>query len=730
MVVALDLMSGALLASTWYRVADLKPRLRSHARLHRHRYRGQLWYLLQDPVSSRVHRFTPAARLFIAAMNGERTVQKLWELAQDQLGERAPTQDEVINLLGQLHAADLLQSDAAPDALEVYERGRKHEQAQSRRAYMNPMSMRFPLWDPNNFLNSIEPWIKLVWSKWGAMLWLAVVLPALLLVPPHWTELSGNIADRILAVDNLLMLWMVFPAIKLLHELGHAIATKRGGGEVHDLGLMLLVLVPVPYVDASASTVFKSKTERALVGAGGMLVELFVAALAFYMWLIVEPGATRAVLFNIMFVAGVSTVIFNGNPLLRYDGYYILSDLMEAPNLAQRAVAQWAYVVERYAFGVTTAQKTDAEGSERFWLLAYGAASTFYRVFVSFSVAMFIAGQFFFIGVVLAIWALAAMTVMPLVKGIRHLSDSPSLGRNRQRAMWVSAGAVAVLALLLFALPMPYRTSAEGVLWLPDESMVRAGQEGFVERLTAQPGTQVAKGDVLAILRDAALEADVASAAARLEELSVSYNAQLLQDRAAAGLLHEQIEGQRQSLAVLQGRADKLVLRAGNAGRFVVAHDIDMQGRYLRKGELLGYVLTPQHGPGTVRVVVGQEATDVVRHDTQRVALRLAHAPEQVVEGRIVREVPGGDEYLPSKVLSLEGGGHLATDARDQTRAKTLERTFQFDVSVPAQALGRTGAFPAFFGERAFVSIQHKALPLGIQWYREARLLLLSHFHV
>src|SRR5258707_12637989 len=114
--------TSPLLSNWWYRVATRKPKLRSHARLHRHRYRGEVWYLLQDPASSRVHRFTPAARLIIALMNGERSVAELWEIANRRLGENSPTQDEMIQLLGQLHAADLLQSDVTPDVAELFAR--------------------------------------------------------------------------------------------------------------------------------------------------------------------------------------------------------------------------------------------------------------------------------------------------------------------------------------------------------------------------------------------------------------------------------------------------------------------------------------------------------------------------------------------------------------------------------------------------------------------------------
>ena len=175
-------------------------------------------------------------------------------------------------------------------------------------------------------------------------------MPAIFLAAHHWRELTADISDRILAVDNLLLIAVCYPVIKALHELGHGYAVKAFGGAVHEVGVMFLVFAPMPYVDASASSEFRSKWRRALVGAAGMGVEVFVAALALYVWLLVEPGLVRALAYNIMLIASVSTVLFNGNPLLRYDGYYILTDVLEIPNLWQRAARYWGYLVERYAF--------------------------------------------------------------------------------------------------------------------------------------------------------------------------------------------------------------------------------------------------------------------------------------------------------------------------------------------------------------------------------------------
>ncbi len=715
-------MAAPLLSNAWYRVAALRPRLRSHARLHRHRYRGEVWYLLQDPASGRVHRFTPAARTLIAAMDGARTVEEIWGIANRSLGERAPTQDQVIQLLGQLHSADLLQSDVTPDVAELFARGEREVKLRRRAAYGNPMALRIPLWDPNAFLERVRPWVELVWSRWGAAVWLAVVLPALFLVPPHWPELTNNFSDRVLALDNLVVLYLLFPFIKAFHELGHATATKAGGGEVHDMGLILLVLMPVPYVEASAATAFRSKYRRAMVGAAGMAAELFIAALSFYLWLLIEPGLLRAALFNVMVIAGVSTIIFNGNPLLRYDAYYILCDLIEMPNLAARGLRYWAYLLERYALGVREAEAPIASRSEKAWFVVYGVASTAYRVLVTVVIALFIAGRFFLIGVLLAIWALIAMAVLPIVRGLRHVLASPRLRKERRRAVTVTFGSIGAALFLALAVPLPYHTDAEGVVWLSEQAMVRAKASGFVEGFLARPGSRVVSGDAVVRTFDPALQAQLRVSEAKVDELEAAYASEFVADRARAQIVREKLDAARAALARAEERAGEAIIRVQADGVFLVPQPGDLPGRYFRKGELVGYVIGNE--APLVRVVVPQDAVDPVRLATDRILVRLTDHLDAVAEGRIVRQVPAGEAYLPSKALAMEGGGQIATDPRDSTGPKALERMFQFDVALTgAPRLG-------VFGERAYVRFEHGAEPLALRWYRDVRRLFLSRFGV
>ncbi|RPI43731.1 MAG: hypothetical protein EHM59_14645 [Betaproteobacteria bacterium] len=714
-------MAGPLLSASWYRVAELKPRMRTHARMQRHRYRGQVWFVLQDPASNRAHRFTPAARLIMNGMNGSRTVGELWEIANRRLGDAAPTQDELIHLLGQLHASDLLQCDVSPDVAELFERAQRQDRQRVRRAIGNPMAIKLPLLDPDRLLERLLPFVRPFWG-WPAMVvWLAIVVPALLLVAPNWDELTSGVADRVFAVDNLLMIWLLFPLIKALHELGHGIAAKAGGGEVHDMGIMMLVLMPVPYVDATSSSLFRSKYERAVVGAAGMMVELVLAAIAFYIWLLAEPGTVRAVAFNVMLIAGVSTVLFNGNPLLRYDAYYILADLIEIPNLATRSMRYLGYLFERYLFGARDVEPPEGTPGEKAWFVGYGIGSFLYRIVVVVAIILFIAGEFFVIGVVLAIWAVVAMALVPIGKTVHHLATSPRLARHRRRVVLVSAGALALIVGFIALVPVAFRSQTEGVIWLPEQQIVRSRANGFLSRYLVEPGTRVAPGDALVESVDPALSAEIRIAKARVAQLDAEYAQHFVTDRVKAQITREQLDREIAALERALERGADLIARSESAGTFTVPHHADLLGRYFHKGELIGYVIEPSQP--RARVIVQQAEVDLVRLATNEVQIRTSDRIERVVKANVIRQVPGGNDQLPSKALALDGGGTVPIDPRDSKGTKTMERVFQLELDLQAPSM-------SLYGGRVYVRFDYAPEPLGQQWYRGLRRLFLTRFNL
>ncbi|SCX42378.1 PqqD family peptide modification chaperone [Nitrosospira sp. Nsp1] len=715
-------MAGSSLSSSWYRVAGLKPILRAHAKVHRQRFRGQAWYVLQDSATGRMHRFSPGAYYAMSLMDGKHTVEEIWVLVAKELDEAAPSQDDMIQLLTQLHMADILQSNVPPDLLELSQRRVKQRRSKWMKNFLNPMSIRFPLWDPDRFINLTYPYLKWLFTWRGGVLWLVVVTPALIMAASHWNDLTQNLSDRVLSSSNLLALWLAFPIVKLLHELGHAYTTKAGGGEVHEMGIMLLVLMPVPYVDATAATAFRSKRHRAMVGAAGMMVELFLAALAIYVWLVVEHGVIHALAFNVIFVAGLSTIVFNGNPLLRFDGYYILSDLIEIPNLGSRANQYLGYLVQRYAFGKQDARQATETKGERLWLAFYAVASFIYRLFVTFAIIVFIVGELFFIGVILALWSLASMLVIPVVKGIHHVFYSPALHRQRRRAVNVTVGCTTFIVLFSLVVPMPFHRQAEGVIWVPEDAEIRAHTAGFVHRLVVNSGTQVNKGDIVIESDDPDLFMQLVSQRARVEQLEVEYSSAFLDDRLQAAIAHDELKKERAFLARVENRIEGLAVEARTSGRLVVPRAIDLPGKFMQQGELMGYVL---EGPiRTVRVVLTQDDIDVVRGGLRSVQLKLIDRLSDTYAANVLREVPGGRDQLPSKALALEHGGIHATDPRDRNGTQTLVRVFQFDLLLPS-SVGDVS-----LGARAHVRFDLAPEPFAFRWYRAARQLLLSNFNV
>jgi len=708
------------LSPAWYRVATLQPRLRSHARIHRHEYRGEVWYLLTDRLSRRAHRFGAEAHFVLGLMNGRRTVQEVWEAASARFGEQAPSQDEVIQLLGQLHAAEILQCEVSPDVDELLRRAQTLDRRSRLAKLMSPLAIKIPLIDPDRFLDRILPWYRWMFGPLGALLWLAVVGWGAVAAVQHWDALTHDIGHRALAPENLLLIVLVFPLLKALHEFGHACAVKAWGGEVHEMGVMLLVMMPVPYVDASASSAFAEKWRRVVVGAGGMIVEVFAASIALFFWLEMEPGVLRAVLFNVMLIAGVSTVLFNANPLLRFDGYYILADLLEIPNLRQRAQQSFNAFFQRRMFGMDV-PGPDAGAGERVWLALFQVGSFVYRITVTLAIAIFVASQYFFVGVLLALWAVVSGFVVPLFGLVTYLLGSPRLGRHRGRAMAASAALIGVLALLLFAVPVSSWTNAQGVVAVPEQSMVRAGTDGFVVRVIARPGQQVRRGDPLIETYDPMILMRARVLEAQKGELEARYQMENVDRRVKAQMTADQLKTLDAELLRTRERAGELTLLSPSDGEFALAVAGDLPGKFVRHGEPVAHVVA---GSGrTVRVSIPQQQVDLVRGASRRVSLRLAEDLSQALPSRILREVPRATDRAPSAALTQAGGGEAAIDPSSggENNIKTLNTHFEFELELPRQAM---------LGGRVYVRFDHPPASLGAQVWRWAQQLFLQRLAV
>jgi len=712
-----------LFSSHWYRIGPLVPRLRSTAAITRQTFRGKTWHVIFDQLSGRVFRLTPATHKVVGLMDGKRTVDQIWTLAAEHLGDDLPTQDELISLLGRLHQADLLVTNQVPDLDEIGSRRQAREHHEMAQKFKSPLSIRVPLFDPDRFLTRTLPYVAPLLSVWGLAAAGILFAVAVILVGLNWTELTHNLLDRVSAYNNVLLMLCVYPLVKAVHELGHAYAVKRWGGEVHEIGVLLLLFFPVPYVDATASVAWPEKWQRITVAAMGILVELVLASLALIIWLSVEPGLVSTIAFSVMVMAGISTLLFNGNPLLRFDGYYVFSDVIEIQNLGPRSNAFLTYLIKRYAFGVESATSPADSTSEGTWLAGYAIVAFAYRIAITFGIISYVADQFFIVGTLLAIMAAIQMAVLPLLKGAYQLAVGLELKRVRRRAITVTFATIAIIGALLTLVPVPYRGLAQGVVWVPEGARIVADGSGFINEVFVTAGERISPGREIMHLDNDELVARVKGLTAQVALFEARVAAEVKNGPAAVNQVRQQLDHARAALAEAKSRLAQLAVRSGASGIFVPAFEGEPRGRFVEKGQRLGYVLDPSQ-PTIVRLAVPEHEADLIRARINGLKVRLAERQDEVYAGRIAREVPAARDSLPSKALSTEGGGPFYLDPRDPDQLKSLERIFIFECEIDAPLpLDRVGG-------RVFARLDYGTSSLAEQLYRPLRQLVLRQLKI
>lgn len=717
----------------WYRVAGLRPRLLSGVRVHRQHFRGQSWHVLENSTSDQYSRISEEAYRFVGLLNGRRTVADVWRICNEQLGDRAPTQGEVIQLLGQLHAANLLYVELAPDSEALFNRYHKRVTREVQGYLMNLLFLRIPLLDPNRFL---DRWVGIfgrVFSWVGLVLWLALVGTGLYFVLGNTADLISQSSD-VLDPGNLIFLYLTFIAIKIVHEFSHAFACKRfgrlsgTGGEVHKMGVMFLVLFPLPYVDASSAWAFRNKWHRAIVGMAGCLAELAAAALAALVWAHTSTGTAHIIAYNVIFVASISTILFNGNPLLRFDAYYVLTDLIEIPNLAQRCRQYSSYLVRRYAWGLQRIWNPAYTTGERLWFISYGTLSSIYRVYISIRILLFLNGRLpetlFLIVPILALSGIVGWLIVPVARFLRYLATSEELARNRPRAMVSTAVVTVILIVGLGVVRLPDHRRVEGIVEPQNVSIIHAESDGFITGFLPSQAQVAPETAALVDAVNPALEAENRSLTAQRRALEVRRRRAALQETAAGQILDEQLAALDEKIARIQRELSQLHVAAPSSGTWISPEIEFAKGRFVRRGENLGIVANLNDL--VIRATAGQNvAALLIEQADQEVEIRGNDRPRPTLAGTIEKIFPAGQEQLPSQALGYAVGGSMPVDVRDPGGTRTAEKFFEIRIRPHAAQPGEW-----LTGQRVVVRFRLPPAPLAVQVYQYGRQLFQRRFHI
>lgn len=714
---------GRTFSESWHRIAKLRISLGPTVKARKQLFRGEIWYVLYDPFNNQYFRLRPEAYEFVIRLRRTRTVEEVWEECLSRSPDKAPGQEDVLQLLTQLYFANLLYFDVPADSAKLFERYKKRRSREVRSKFLSIMFFRLPLLDPEFMLRRITLLLKLLVGPAGAIVWLAVVAAALKVVFDNFDAATSQF-QGILAPANLPLLYVGLVVVKTIHEFGHAFVCKRFGGEVHVMGVMLLVFTPLPYIDATSSWSFRSRWQRALVGASGMIAEIFVAALAAFYWAYSAPGILHSIAYNMMVVASVSTVLFNANPLLRFDGYYILSDIMDIPNLSTRSNRHLRHLFEYYLFGCRDSQSPAETGKEAFWLTVFGILSGIYKVVVFTGIILFVADKFLILGLIMAFFCVFAWGVVPLYKFVVYLASSPKLARNRIRAVGVSLLLFCLIFGLLFIFPAPNRFRAPGVLESVNYMRVVNDAPGYVREVSAPSGTEVSPGMPLMLLKDRELELEIQKVRAQREETLAMMLRARTERSADIEPINKRLETIEANLQNLQRQVEELTVRARQRGIWVSPRSTEMVGSWLPRGTMLGEIVDPEVFRFSA-VVSQEEASNLFVDQIRKAEVRLYGQVGENLEVTNIQIIPFQFEKLPSAALGWRGGGQVAVSPSDEKGIQAAEPFFQIYASVAPQnkvmfVHGRSGKLRFTLDSEALL----------VQWGRKLLQLLQKRYQI
>lgn len=724
---------SASFSDLWYKVGPTRPTVSPHAQMIRQRMGEHASYVIEDPAGGQFYRLSEPAYFFLGLLDGKRSVDDAWQACNAQMGDEAPAQRECVELLSKLQLFGLLSGDLplAPDMIEQRRRevaGRRLAQRTGR-----GLSPTIPIWNPEPMLAQAAQVTRAIFSIPALLAWGVLVVVALYRVFVARDELFSEL-NSLLEPANLPLIGGVFLLLRAWHELGHACAVKAMGGRCTEIGLIFVVyLLPFPYCDASSAWRFPEIYKRVVVSMGGVLFESVPAAIAAIIWSYQDPasaGAARAICYYTMVISGVTTLIFNLNPLLRYDGYYAMSDILGIPNLSQRANALWGYLWRKVVLKLSGVRAPSVRGrGEFFTLLTYALLSWPYRIFVLLSIifALWSSPSYLTFGMVLATVAGAAWVVYPLVKGVWFLFTSPKLIGRRARAIGVVGGGGLGVLVVGGLVPMPAAGYAIGTIEPRIVEPIRAEEDGFVEKILVEPGQSVKKGDLLFRIRNPEIEAGLLASRAALEKAQANADvaaaasptqrvlAQAGVEQARTELKH--VEQDAASLNVVSP-VDGTVAQPDGSGASL---DSSL-GVFVRRGTLLASVVSADRM--IVRCLVpdaehayvfGTQAGTEMIGPAVRASVRVRGRSWTQVAAKVVRVAAAGSHELDRAQLGSDAGGDVMLDPSDPHRRQTLSSQFLVELEPLKQPEGWQP------GLRARVRLSVPARPMISQSWRWLR---------
>ena len=687
----------------------------------KHRYNGRVYLVVKEPVGLNYFRFHEEEYAILEMLDGKTSLQQIKERFQAEFAPQRITLQDLQQFVGMLHRSGLVISDATGQGRQLRRRGDNKKKRELLGKLANVFALRFRGIDPEKILNFLNPFTWWLFTPTAIFFVAMFGLSALMLVGINFQEFRTKLPtfEQFFAADNWIFLGATMASVKILHEFGHGLSCKRYGGECHEMGLMFLVFTPCLYCNVSDSWMLPNKWHRVFIGAAGMYVELILASIATWLWWFSEPGMFNFLCLSVMFICSVSTVMFNGNPLLRFDGYYILMDILEIPNLRQKSTEILKRWFQQYCLGLELQENPFLPHRNKWAFALFTIAAVTYRWVVVFSITLFLINVLEpyglqSIGRSIAYAGLVGMLAQPIWASIKFFRTPGRASKMKRKNVLTSLAVVGVAAALVAYLPLPFHVDCAVEVQPQGASQVYAMVPGRLVAWHKHPGEAVHAGDVVADLDSFDLRLQEAKIRGEYEMAKLRYETvkqQQHQDPQALGQLEmvaELVNSKALLLNKAQERVDMLTVRASGDGTILPApakpapkvsekeqlptwsgnpFDAKNDEAFFAESDLLCLVGDPQRMEAVL--VVDQADIDLIKVGVEA-DMKIDSAKMETFSG-FVRQISEMDMKETPESLSKQVGGQLDTEMDSSGRLRPMSTSYQArvpldDVKVPLRA--------------------------------------------
>lgn len=666
-------------------------RVRPDLKARRQRYQGRQYWVVKDPVALQYFRFEEEEFAILQMLDGESSLDEIAERFAAEFPPQTIKTEELQQFIGTLHRSGLILTDAAGQGVQLRKR-RDEKKFKERVALLgNILSIRFKGFDPERILNFLLPYTRWFFTLPALICFSILGLSALTLIFVQFDVFRSRLPSFQAffgSGENWLLLGLTLGVTKVIHEFGHGLSCKKFGGECHEMGVMLLVLTPCLYCNVSDSWMLPNRWHRAAIGAAGMYVELVLASFCTFIWWFTDPETMlNQICLNVMFVSSVSTILFNANPLLRYDGYYILSDILEIPNLQPKSRAILTRTLNKWCLGIEEPEDPFLPKRHRWLFALYSVAAAAYRWVVVLSILFFLNKVFEpyglkILGQLIALGAVYGLIIAPLIKVVKYFRVPGRLYKVKRWRFYTTIAILAAAGAGVLLIPLPASVICSLEVQPRDAEVVSVLVPGTLV-WAIEPGTKVKQGDKLAELDNIDVELGIRKLEGRIavyrEQLAGLRVVSFSDDRAAVRMaeIQEEIKASEGELAEQRRVAERLTIVAPRDGTVIpptliedrandeqelktwsgTPLDRENLGAVLEKGTVLCQV-----GDPTVleaRLALHQNDQRLVKVG-QRVEVMLKQSADVVYVSKIERV---SDEAMPTcpPRLSSQSGGDIAT---------------------------------------------------------------------